>query len=151
VLGEFACSKNGLPRGRRSEGWHTTGPSSSLACNLHVIEQQRGTRIRTANRIAIKEWIDTATSASLLVVSNNETHSGATKNNCHGAVGWCGGVLLPSQAGHAFNLRPARDAGRPGEIGSASLWTQPGRSSVLRVERFQVQHLSRCSRRMDRD
>ena len=118
-------------------------PSSSLACNLHVIERQREKRICAANRIAITEWIDAATSASLLVVSNNETHSGATKNNCHGVVGWCDAVLLPSQDGHTFNLRPARDAGRPGQIGSASLWTQPGRSSVLRVERFQVQHLSR--------
>jgi hypothetical protein len=122
-------------------------PSSSLArnlqVNLRVIERQRGTRICAANRIAIKEWIDAATSASLPVVSNNETHSGATKNNRLGVVGCCDGVLLPSQAGHTFKLRPARDAGRPGQIGSASLWTQPGRSSVLRVERFQVQHLSR--------
>jgi hypothetical protein len=85
------------------------------------------------------------------VVSDNGTHSGAKKNNCHGVVGCCDGVLLPSQDGHTFNLRPARDAGRPGQIGSASLWTQPGRSSVLRVERLQVQHLSRCSRRLDRD
>ncbi len=130
-------------------------PSSSLArnlqVNLRVIERQREMRIRAASQIAIKEWIDAATSASPVVVSNNAAHSGATKSNCHGVVGWCGGVLLPSQAGHTFSLRPARDSGRPGQIGSASLWTQPGRSSVLRVERFQVQRLSRCSRRLDRD
>src|SRR5208283_3438177 len=81
VLGEFACSKNGLSRGRQPEGWHTMGPSSSLACNLHLIEQQRETRFRAANRIAIKEWIEAAISASLLVVSDHGTHSGATKNN----------------------------------------------------------------------
>ena len=112
---------HGIVAAYRREGWHTTGPSSSLACNLQVIQQQRGARIRAANQIAIKEWLDAATSASPVVVSNNETHSGAAKNNCLGVVGCCDGVLLPSQAGHTFKLRPARDAGRPGQIGSASL------------------------------
>jgi len=100
-------------------------PSSSLArklqVNLRVIERQRGTRICAANRIAIKEWLDAATSASPLAGSNNGTYSETTKNNCLGVVGCCDGVLLPSQAGHTFKLRPARDAGRPGQIGSASL------------------------------
>jgi len=56
--------------GRQPEGWHTTGPSSSLACNLQVSSSSEGTRFRAANRIAIKEWIDATTSASPLVVSD---------------------------------------------------------------------------------
>jgi len=38
----------------------------------------------------------------------NGTHSGAKKNNCHGVVGCCDGVLLPSTGRPYFNLRPAK-------------------------------------------
>jgi hypothetical protein len=60
-----------------------------------------------------------------------------------GVAGRRGGVHWPGQPGCAFVEQPACGAIRPDHFVFADLRIQPGRRDLLRVERFEVLHLSR--------